>query len=227
MVMFERALQVFAKKRYLFALSVLFSHAAVSANIDLVIKDQHGVVLPNAVVEIGQANTAFKPTNPSVKKLPVAVIDQVNKQFLPELLIVQQGQLVNFPNSDNIRHNVYSFSSAKSFQLKLYSGQPKEPIIFDTQGVVVLGCNIHDSMVGYIYVAKSEQVYKTDKNGVVSLPVTTQPLQISIWHALQTAALENKKMMNIEPQAILPITINTSSPAPRNTFGSQFKGGND
>lgn len=163
MVMFERALQVFAKKRYLFALSVLFSHAAVSANIDLVIKDQHGVVLPNAVVEIGQANTAFKPTNPSVKKLPVAVIDQVNKQFLPELLIVQQGQLVNFPNSDNIRHNVYSFSSAKSFQLKLYSGQPKEPIIFDTQGVVVLGCNIHDSMVGYIYVAKSEQVYKTDK----------------------------------------------------------------
>lgn len=59
------------------------------------------------------------------------------------------------------------------------------------------------------------------------MPVTTQPLQISIWHALQTAALENKKMMNIEPQAILPITINTSSPAPRNTFGSQFKGGND
>ena len=116
------------------------------------------MVLPNAVVEIGQANTAFKPTNPSVKKLPVAVMDQVNKQFLPELLIVQQGQLVNFPNSDNIRHNVYSFSSAKSFQLKLYSGQPKEPIIFDTQGVVVLGCNIHDSMVGYIYVAKSEQV---------------------------------------------------------------------
>lgn len=227
MVMFERALQVFAKKRYLFALSVLFSHAAVSANIDLVIKDQHGVELPNAVVEIGQANTAFKPTNPSVKKLPVAVMDQVDKQFLPELLIVQQGQLVNFPNSDNIRHNVYSFSSAKSFQLKLYSGQPKEPIVFDTQGVVVLGCNIHDSMVGYIYVAKSEQVYKSDKNGVVSLPITTQPLQISVWHALQTAPLENKKMMNIEPQAILPITINTSSPAPRNTFGSQFKGGND
>lgn len=225
--MFERALQVFAKKRYLFALSVLFSHAAVSANIDLVIKDQHGVELPNAVVEIGQANTAFKPTNPSVKKLPVAVMDQVDKQFLPELLIVQQGQLVNFPNSDNIRHNVYSFSSAKSFQLKLYSGQPKEPIIFDTQGVVVLGCNIHDSMVGYIYVAKSEQVYKTDKNGVVSLPITTQPLQISVWHAMQTAPLENKKMMNIEPQATLPITINTSSPAPRNTFGSQFKGGND
>lgn len=227
MVMFERALQVFAKKRYLFALSVLFSHAAISANIDLVIKDQHGMVLPNAVVEISQANAAFKSVNSSVKKLPVAVMDQVNKQFLPELLIVQQGQLVNFPNSDNIRHNVYSFSSAKPFQLKLYSGQPKEPIVFDTQGVVVLGCNIHDSMVGYIYVAKSEQVYKTDKNGVVSLPITTQPLQISIWHALQTAPLENKKIMNIEPQAILPITINTSLPAPRNTFGSQFKGGND
>lgn len=224
--MFKRALLVFRKKRHLFLLSVLFSYAA-SANINVVIKDQHGTVLPNAVLEINQANANIKVETLTVKKLPIAVMDQVNKQFLPELLIVQQGQFVNFPNSDNIRHHVYSFSQAKSFQLKLYSGQPKEPIVFDTPGVVVLGCNIHDAMVGYVYVANSAQVYKTDNNGSVSLPVTSQPLKISVWHPLQTAPLESKQVINIEPHAVLPIIINTSTPAPRNTFGDQFKGDND
>ena len=130
------------------------------------------------------------------------------------------------PNSDNIRHHVYSFSKAKPFQLKLYSGKPEEPIKFDNQGVVVLGCNIHDSMVGYIYVANSSHVYTSNEQGQIKLQVDTFPVQASVWHSLQTAPLDNKKQFNIESPSPLSITINTSTPAPRNTFGSQFREGN-
>ena len=220
--MFARALQKFIKIRYFFGIGLFFSHFTLSANIELVIQDQHGQQLQNAVVELTSIKNQLTSAN-----LPVAIMDQVHKQFLPELLIVQKGQQVNFPNSDNIRHNVYSFSQAKPFQLKLYSGQPKDPITFEQQGVVVLGCNIHDSMVGYIYVANSGDVYKTDEKGYVSLPVTVLPTQVSVWHPLQTAPLENKKIIKINSQNQLLVTINTSSPAPRNTFGSKFKAGND
>lgn len=219
--MLERAWQVIAKRRYLLVLGVLFSVSAFGNTINLVIKDQHDQVLPNAVVEINHL-----PSSKTSGNLPTAVMDQVDKQFSPELLIVHQGQYVDFPNSDNIRHHVYSFSKAKPFQLKLYSGQPEEPIKFDNQGVVVLGCNIHDSMVGYIYVANSSHVYTSNEQGQIKLQVDTFPVQASVWHSLQTAPLDNKKQFNIESPSPLSITINTSTPAPRNTFGSQFREGN-
>ncbi|KAA1159693.1 methylamine utilization protein [Pseudoalteromonas fuliginea] len=218
--MLERALQKIAKNRCFLAIGFFFSHFALSANIDLVIQDQHGQALPDAVVELNKNNikSAFTPKT-------VATMDQVNKQFSPELLIVQKGQQVNFPNSDNIRHHVYSFSQAKPFQLKLYSGQPKDPIVFDKPGVVVLGCNIHDSMIDYIYVADNDRVYKTDERGRVTLPATSS--EVTVWHPLQSAALENKKIITINSQTQLLITINTSVPELRNTFGSKFKAQND
>ncbi|WP_096739090.1 methylamine utilization protein [Pseudoalteromonas atlantica] len=219
--MFRQVQQVFNKRGYLLAATLFFSQGVLGANIDLVIQDQHGQPLKDAVVEL------YKVAKSERAMLPVAVMDQVHKAFLPDLLVVQKGQQVNFPNSDNIRHHVYSFSQAKPFQLKLYSGQPKEPVIFDQQGVVVLGCNIHDSMVGYIYVANSEHVYKTNNTGKLSLDITPLPTTLSVWHALQTAPLENKKMITINNNNELLIKVNTSTPAPRNTFGSKFKGGND
>ena len=219
--MFRQVQQVFNKRGYLLAATLFFSQGVLGANIDLVIQDQHGQPLKDAVVELYKATKSERTT------LPVAVMDQVHKAFLPDLLVVQKGQQVNFPNSDNIRHHVYSFSQAKPFQLKLYSGQPKEPVIFDQQGVVVLGCNIHDSMVGYIYVANSEHVYKTNNTGKLTLDITSLPTTLSVWHALQTAPLENKKMITIKNNNELLIKLNTSTPAPRNTFGSKFKGGND
>lgn len=219
--MLERASQVIAKSRCLLIVGALFSVSAFGNTIDLVIKDQHGQVLPDAVVEIKH----LSPSKPA-SDLPTAVMDQVNKQFSPQLLIVRQGQYVNFPNSDDIRHHVYSFSQAKSFQLKLYSGQPKEPVQFDNQGVVVLGCNIHDAMVGYIYVANSDQVYTSDEQGRIELQTDSFPVQASVWHSLQTAPLESKKWFNIASTEPLSLTINTSTPKPRNTFGSKFKEGN-
>src|SRR5580692_2161477 len=101
-----------------------------------------------------------------------AIIDQVNKRFVPHVSVVRTGTTITFPNSDHIRHQVYSFSPAKTFDLKLYAGSPKTPVEFDRPGLVVLGCNIHDTMVAFVGVVDSPYFAKTSESGgaVLTLP---------------------------------------------------------
>ena len=94
-----------------------------------------------------------------------AVMDQKNRTFIPHVLPVQTGTKVRFPNSDDIRHHVYSFSPAKPFQLPLYKGTPANPEVFDRAGVVTLGCNIHDQMSAYIVIVDTPHFAKTAANG--------------------------------------------------------------
>lgn len=111
-----------------------------------------------------------------------AVMDQVDTRFDPHLLIVQSGTEVRFPNSDVVAHHVYSFSNPNDFILPLYKGDAHAPVTFDESGVVTLGCNIHDQMLGYILVIDSNIFAKTDENGVATLPVGSSSLQaIAIW----------------------------------------------
>lgn len=98
-----------------------------------------------------------------------AIMDQKNNTFVPRVMAVKVNTLVRFPNSDNIRHHVYSFSPTKRFELRLYHGVTAEPVLFDRPGQVVLGCNIHDSMLGYIYVVDSEYYGLSDKTGAVTI----------------------------------------------------------
>jgi plastocyanin len=95
-----------------------------------------------------------------------AVMDQQNHRFVPHVLVVQKGTSVSFPNHDDVSHHVYSFSDAKAFELGLYKGQIYPPVVFDTPGIVVLGCNIHDGMLGYIVVVDTPHFAKTDEQGI-------------------------------------------------------------
>jgi plastocyanin len=96
-------------------------------------------------------------------------VDQVNKEFVPRVSIVQAGTEVFFPNSDNIRHSIYSFSPAKTFTTKLYSGREAAPVQFDQTGLVVLGCNIHDRMVAWVLIVDSPWIGKSGADGVATL----------------------------------------------------------
>ena len=93
------------------------------------------------------------------------VIDQQDKQFIPYVTAVQVGTSILFPNKDNIRHHVYSLSSAKKFELPLYKGVPAEPVVFDKEGFVTLGCNIHDWMIAYVAVLGTPHFQVTDREG--------------------------------------------------------------
>jgi plastocyanin len=82
----------------------------------------------------------------------VATMEQIDNRFVPHVLVVQTDTLVAFPNNDSVSHHVYSFSESKQFELDLYRGNFHTPELFDKPGLVVLGCNIHDNMLGYILV---------------------------------------------------------------------------
>ena len=112
-----------------------------------------------------------------------AVMDQRDSRFVPHLLVVQTGAPVAFPNSDSIAHHVYSFSKPNNFELPLYKGTPPEPVDFAHEGVVTIGCNIHDSMLGYIVVVDTDVFAMTDENGEVRLDVdgAATGWEVSIW----------------------------------------------
>ncbi|HYB64157.1 MAG TPA: methylamine utilization protein [Steroidobacteraceae bacterium] len=111
-----------------------------------------------------------------------AVMDQINRAFAPDLLVVPVGSTVTFPNSDSVSHQIYSFSPAKRFQLPLYRGTPYPPVHFDQAGVVTLGCNIHDEMVGYLVVTDAAYYGRTDAKGAWSNELARGRYRITIWH---------------------------------------------
>lgn len=114
---------------------------------------------------------------------PHAVMDQRSRRFVPHVLTVQVGTAVDFPNSDNIQHHVYSFSQPKRFELPLYKGGAAEPVTFDVPGVEVLGCNIHDWMLGYIYIADTPYFGKADIAGYLRIEaLPAGRYEVQLWH---------------------------------------------
>ncbi|MBF7074867.1 hypothetical protein ISG33_15805 [Glaciecola sp. MH2013] len=165
-------------------LSVLaLTFNAGAKQITVTIVDQNNAPVPNAVLSITSPDVKTV-LNPTIEE-KAAVMDQINEQFSPTVLIVEQGQQVSFPNSDEIRHHVYSFSHPNQFEIKLFSGQDTKTISFENHGVVVLGCNIHDNMIGYIYVSNGQPSYLSDVNGNVqflSEVSETTSIKASVWH---------------------------------------------
>lgn len=112
-----------------------------------------------------------------------ATMDQVNRMFVPDVLVIPVGSTVSFPNTDKVRHQVYSFSPAHPFQLPLYSGKPYAPERFDRVGLVTLGCNIHDWMLAYIVVTDAEYFGSTDGSGRWSIKdVPNGRYRLEWWH---------------------------------------------
>ena len=144
----------------MFACALVFAVACGAAQISVQVNDPAGLPVFDAVV---YANI-ISGTAPNRPKREVSV-EQINKEFVPVVSVLQTGTLVNFPNRDKVRHHVYSFSPAKTFEIKLYSGVPGAPVLFDKPGEVVLGCNIHDTMLAYMLVVDTPIYAKTDKRG--------------------------------------------------------------
>jgi plastocyanin len=151
---------------------------AETGRIDAQVVDDRGAAIADAVV-IAVPDGAMPP--PPAQ--PRMAVDQIDKEFVPRVQPILVGSLVYFPNKDNIRHEVYSFSPAKRFQLPLYSGTPAKPVLFDKPGLVVLGCNIHDWMIGYIYVSESPYFAKTGADGKASIAeLPAGRYTVRLWH---------------------------------------------
>jgi plastocyanin len=160
----------------------LASPLGFAASVTVNAKDPLGNPLQDVVV------WAIPKEGPVPARARPAMVEQRNKTFIPLVTVVQAGTLVQFPNRDEIRHHVYSFSPAKRFEIKLYAGTPVDPVLFDKAGEVTLGCNIHDHMIAYIYVVDSPWFAKTDKDGVARIEgLPGGEFDVSAWYYAQDA----------------------------------------
>jgi plastocyanin len=164
-------------RRTLLPILLLVVVDAAAATLEVTVRDPRGLPVADAVVYALPEGRAVAPPRAS------AIMDQKNRMFIPHVLPVQTGTAVHFPNSDDIRHQVYSFSAAKTFQLPLYKETPVNPVVFDKPGVVVIGCNIHDRMSAYIVVVDTPHFAATGKEGRVLLrDLGAGRYRVRLWH---------------------------------------------
>ncbi|MBI2878029.1 MAG: methylamine utilization protein [Candidatus Tectomicrobia bacterium] len=121
------------------------------------------------------------PANP-------VIMDQRDLVFVPHVLPVVVGTTVEFPNNDDIRHNVYSPSPVKRLNLGTYPPKTTKKVIFDKPGVVKLLCNVHDEMLAFILVLENPYYAPTDGSGHFTISgVPPGRYRAKVWHEKFTA----------------------------------------
>ncbi|MCB5207848.1 methylamine utilization protein [Methylovorus mays] len=188
---------------------LLVPYTTWAADLTITVTDAAGTPLPDAVV---WAEPSGKATLPAPG---TAAIEQKNRQFLPLVSVVQTGTSVSFPNRDKVKHHVYSFSPAKTFELKLYSGVPSTPVVFDKAGTVVLGCNIHDQMLAFIRVVDTPYFALSDSTGKATISnVPNGSYTLAVWHYAQSnenTLFEKALGVKADEQTAVKLDINTSA----------------
>lgn len=149
------------------------------------------------------------------------VVEQRNMQFRPFVLIAPVGAEVAFPNHDPFQHHVYSFSPAKTFELKLYGHDETRRVRFDRPGVISLGCNIHDDMTGFIRVVETPWAAKTDARGeaLIRSP-PSGPAQLAVWHPYLRGGRDVVREI-ANPAAGTPVTVSVdlkAAPMPHGKY---------
>lgn len=207
--------------RFLLTVFFCFSLHGYAGQLELKFVDAQGKPVNNAVAAIVPAQKQ------QYVALPPAVMDQRKNMFIPAVLAIRVNTQVRFPNSDDIRHQVYSFSPAKKFELRLYHGMTAEPVLFDKPGTVVLGCNIHDSMVAYIYVVDTDYFAVADEQGKITINAPAGKYQLQIFHP-QMSGNYPESAINLAESSVTQRTITldnlsaSSSSKPTDEFSNLF-----
>ena len=173
--------------------------AASAGSLSVSVVDKDGKPVPDAIVVVMPANKSAMPKTP----LPVqAAINQEKMQFIPAVTLVPVGAKVRFVNSDPWDHHVRSspagigqFSTANAgFELRLEGkpdGKPAKTtdVTMDKPGVMgatLLGCFIHGSMRGYVYVSDSPWAVKTGADGIATFDdLPDGAAQVKLWQSDQ------------------------------------------
>lgn len=177
------------------ALTAASAIAAGSNSLRIQVVDQRGVPVRDAVVELNSA-AASKGRITFPWRMAMA---QKNQAFVPGTLVVAKGSTVAFPNLDQVRHSIYSFSKPAKFTIDLYGRDQTRSQPFPIAGAVSLGCSIHDDMRGYIRVVDTPHAGKTDANGYITLSgVPSGSAKLIVWHpALRAPGNELAKSVSL------------------------------
>ena len=168
-----------SRMRALALIAMLLAAApAAAGELVVTVRAAGGAPVPNAVVML----------YPGGRPAPLAAgrsfqIAQRDLQFSPFVLVVPAGSQVAFPNFDNVRHHVYSFSPVRRFELRLYAREQSRSVRFERPGFVPIGCNIHDGMIAFVAVADTGFAARTDRAGRIAFAdVPPGPAIARVWH---------------------------------------------
>jgi plastocyanin len=151
---------------------------------------------------------------PRPKPGKTRVIAQKDKRFEPRVLAVTVGSSVDFRNDDPLFHNVFSLSRPNDFDLGLYKGGTSKQQVFNTPGPVQLLCNIHSSMMGYIFVVDTPWFAQADGAGHFTIHgVPSGEYLVQVWHENASKVSETKVHVTEKPEP-LALSVDGDKGAP-------------
>lgn len=177
---------------------LLLSSKLIASNVNFTIKNQRGYLQDNVVISLMPLKKGV--VEKLRKKVKASQKEMVQKftEFHPKILPINIGDTVIFPNKDTVNHSVYSFSKTKSFNIDLYKDKLPE-VTFDQAGVVTLGCNIHDWMVGYVYISQSPLHAVSKNQGKLSIKdIPLDTYKIIAWHPKMKDNYEYPKKIRLK-----------------------------
>ena len=155
---------------------------AAATVLSVLVTDLDGKPLANAVISLAPEAKTPIPA-PTTKLETEKTIDQRNETFIPLVTLLPRTGRVVFANNDKTKHQVYSFSAIKQFEITLAQGERSPPIVFDKPGLAILGCNIHDHMIAYVFVADTPWTAVTGLDGRAEIPdASPGGYELRMWH---------------------------------------------
>jgi plastocyanin len=129
-----------------------------------------------------------------------------DKQFVPRVVVIAVGSTVTFPNHDGFKHNVFSLSEARPFDLGLYGRGEGKSVEFPQAGVVRIYCNVHSSMSGFVIVADSPWFAQAAGDGTFFIKdVPPGNYRLHAWHerAKEIVTID----VTVPPQGVTGLAI--------------------
>jgi len=120
---------------------------------------------------------------PEDRHIPRRKMEQVEKRFVPHVMVVQTGTEIDFPNSDPFFHNVFSVYDGKPFDLGLYASGESRPVRFDRLGVSYIFCNIHPQMSAVVVAVETPYFTVSTQDGAFAIRnVPPGNYGLRLWH---------------------------------------------
>lgn len=203
--------------RAAFVAALVLPMAAMPATVSVTVVGSDGSPAANVVVEIASPNARLRTATEPV------VIVQRGVRFMPFVTAVPVGATVRFLNQDGFDHHLRSQPAgplgtvppAKDFEFRM-PGATSTDVVFDRAGVVVLGCHLHSSMRGHLFVSASSLLGVTDEAGKALIAdVPDGRVSVHAWHPEQLLVQSPVAIQLAGATEAVKLTLNFVPPKPR------------